>query len=190
MPNATQDLIENNLITAALLGNDEAFAGLVSLHKRRIFHLAARFAHNSHEIEDICQETFIKVYENLGKFRHEGSFAHWIKKIAVRVCLNALRNRRQEKLTFSMEDVAAGVEDPKGTAQGNAFQAKDLLNRAMNNLKPNDRLVVTLLSLEEMTIKEVSDVTGWSETNIKVRAWRARRILKNILEKYDAESLR
>ncbi|HEY3309942.1 MAG TPA: RNA polymerase sigma factor [Desulfuromonadaceae bacterium] len=175
------------LITATLAGDDEAFARLISRHKRRVFGLASRFARDNDELEDICQEIFIKAYENLGKFRGEAPFEHWLTKISVRTCHDALRGRRHEKHNLAWDDVSYEIKDNAETARSEARQARELLNLAMGFLTPDERLVITLMELEEMTLRETAELTGWSEANVKVRAYRARQALKKILEKYYAQ---
>ena len=184
MADVTQEFSDECLITASLAGDDEAFARLVNRYKRRVFGLASRFARNNDELEDICQEVFIKSYENLGKFRQDAPFEHWITKIAVRACHDALRGRRHEKHTQAIDEVSYEIRDEAEAARSEAHQARELLNLAMGLLTPDERLVLTLMELEEMTLRETASLTGWSESNVKVRAYRARQALKKILEKH------
>jgi RNA polymerase sigma-70 factor, ECF subfamily len=173
---------DESLVIAALAGDDEAFSRLVGRHKRRIFRLAGRFARDSDELEDICQEVFIKVFENLASFRRDAPFEHWLSRIAVRSCYDALRSRRHERSHTPLDDVAFELHDQAADARNSAIQMRDLLNRALARLKPDERLVITLMELEEYSVKEISASTGWSEANVKVRAHRAREVLKRILE--------
>ncbi len=186
MDDVTQELSDESLISAALAGDDGAFARLVGRYKRRVFGLAYRFARDNDELEDICQEVFIKAFDNLGKFRHEAPFEHWITKIAVRTCHDALRARRHEKHKQALDDVSYQIRDDAEAARAEARQARELLRWAMGYLEPDDRLVITLMGLEEMTLRETAEMTGWSEANVKVRAYRARQALRKILEKNDA----
>jgi RNA polymerase sigma-70 factor (ECF subfamily) len=186
MDDATRESSDESLISATLVGDDGAFARLVARHKGRVFKLAARCARDNDELEDICQEVFIKAYENLAKFRHEAPFEHWLTKIAVRACHDALRARRHEKNTGTLDDLKHELRDVAEAARSEARQARELLNRAMDLLTPDERLVIILMELEEMTLRETAGLTGWSEANVKVRAHRARQALKKIVEKYDA----
>lgn len=175
---------DESLVIAAASGDDEAFANLVLRNKSLVFRIAARFAQDDDELEDICQETFIKAYEGLGKFRRDAPFEQWLKRIAINTCHDSLRKRRHEKKRESLESVACKAMDEADAARHEAHQARDMLDWAMGFLKPAERLVITLLELEEMTVKEIVALTGWSESNVKVRAWRARQALKKILEKH------
>jgi RNA polymerase sigma-70 factor (ECF subfamily) len=174
------------LISSARKGDDEAFSFLVTRYKHRVFSMGSRFARNSDELEDICQEVFIKVYENLNSYRGDAPFEHWLMRIASHACLDALRKRRRESGTTSYDDLIYSVADQAGEARQSAHQARQLLKWALEQLSPNERLVITLLELEEYSVKETADLTGWSEANVKVRGHRARQALKRILEENDA----
>ncbi|MBT1073464.1 RNA polymerase sigma factor [Pelotalea chapellei] len=188
MDDVTQQLSDERLIAATLTGNDEAFARLVARHKGRIFRLASRFARDNDDLEDICQEVFIKAYENLGKFRgQEAPFEHWVTKIAVHAGYDALRRNRHGKRHQTLDDMPFELKDDAEAARSDARQARQLLHQAMTFLSPDERLVITLMELEEMTLRETSQLTGWSEANVKVRAFRARQALRKILEKHDAK---
>jgi RNA polymerase sigma-70 factor (ECF subfamily) len=176
---------DETLVIAACAGDDKAFTQLVVRHKRRIFGLAARFTRNSDELDDICQEVFIKAYQKLTSFRNEAPFEHWLIRIAVRVCLDALRSRKNERNLIHLDEYALQVRDRAGEARDEARQARELLAVALARLKPDERLVITLLELEQLTVREVAAATGWSESNVKVRGFRARQALKRVLEAYD-----
>jgi len=177
---------DDTLVRAARKGDQGAFSSLVTRHKRRVFGLAARFAKNSDELEDICQEVFIKAYENLGSFRGDSPFEHWLIRIATHACYDALRKRRRESGHASYDALMYGVADQTAEARHTASQARSLLKWALSRISPDEQLVITLLELEEYTVREVAALTGWSEANVKVRGHRARQALKRILEENDA----
>lgn len=180
----TDEASDDLLISSALKGDDGAFAQIVARYKRRVFRLAARFARDNDELEDICQETFIKVYEKLGAFRRDAPFEHWLMRITVRVCQDALRSRRRSGNHGTL-DGQPDIRDLSADARHEAQQARNLLAWALAKLKPDERLVITLLELEEYSVREIAEMTGWSEANVKVRAHRARQSLKRILEQHD-----
>ena len=169
------------LVTAALSGDDEAFSELVRRHKRKVFTIVARFMRNDMEIDDVCQEIFIKVYQNMGKYRGYAPFEHWLSKIAVNACYDAIRKRRSLRGEVPLENVAFALRDTAGE-EITDYDAWEILRRALARLRPKERLVITLMNLEEKSIREISALTGWSEANVKVRAFRARKELKRILE--------
>ena len=171
------------IIRDVIAGNNGAFVQLVNRYKRKVFTMAARFAQDSDDLDDICQDIFIKVYENLEKFRHDAPFEHWLSRIAIRTCYDALRKRRRERGNVPLDEIHYQVAAESGEDFMAAEHARTLLEKGMAELKPAERLVITLLELEEKTVKEVAQLTGWSETNVKVRAFRARQKLKRFLEK-------
>jgi len=169
---------DERLIESTLTGDDEAFATLVGRYRSRVFGIAARFARNDHELDDVCQEVFIKAFHNLGKYRAEAPFEHWLSRIAVRACYDLLRKTRHDRENVTLDGIDIRVEDNVAPAR-----AKEILDWALAKLAEEERLVITLLEIEEKTVKVIAELTGWSEANVKVRAFRARQKLKEILEK-------
>jgi RNA polymerase sigma-70 factor, ECF subfamily len=174
---------DEHLIRDALAGDDGAFVQLVRRYKRKVFALSARFSRDADELDDICQEVFIKIYENLGKFRNDAPFEHWLARISTRTCYDALRKRKKENIVVAWESIHYEIADCASGEAEAAQQARELLERGLVRLQPAERLVITLLELEEKSVREIAGMTGWSEANVKVRAFRARQKLKRILEK-------
>lgn len=185
MESMEHEISDESLIRAVHAGDDAAFAQLVGRYKRRVFRLAARFARDNDEVEDICQNVFIKVYEHLSSFRNDAPFEHWLTRIAVRSCHDALRSRRHDKFTLRLDDQTHHIRDNTEKARHEARQARDLLRFALSRLRADERLVITLLELEGFSVREIAATTPWSESNVKVRAHRARQALKRILEELD-----
>jgi RNA polymerase sigma-70 factor (ECF subfamily) len=176
VPNEDADLVRS-----AIAGDDEAFAELVGRHKGTVLRIAARFARNHEELEDLGQETFLRVYRDLRSFRGDAPVGHWLSRITVRVCYDALRKRRREEKDVSLEVLAVPIADPSTENGPSAQLARMILDQAMSRLKPEDRLVITLFELEDRSVREVAELTGWSETRVKVRAFRARQALKRYI---------
>ena len=173
----TDEPTDQRLIESTLAGDDEAFGALVARDKRKVFGIAARFAHNDAELQDICQEIFVKAYRKLKSFRGDAPFEHWVSRIAVRSCYDFLRATRHDRENVPLDGIEIGTQP-----SGNAGHARELLQWALTRLTPDQRLVITLLELEERPVRETAKLTGWSESNVKVRAFRARQALKKILE--------
>lgn len=168
---------DERLVQDSLAGNDEAFATLVRRHRGRVFRIADRFARNDHELDDIAQEVFIKLFRNLGDYRADAPLEHWLSRIAIRACYDHLRRRRHEAIPL------ANIEIPVVDTLA-PTRAREILDTALEYLGAGERLVITLLELEERSVREVAELTGWSESNVKVRAFRARQKLKAVLEKH------
>ncbi|HTP64087.1 MAG TPA: RNA polymerase sigma factor [Geobacteraceae bacterium] len=175
---------DEHLVKDALSGDEEAFVRLVGRYKRKVFGLSARFARDADELDDICQDIFIKIYENLGKFRNDAPFEHWLSRVAVRTCYDVLRRRKREKGMVPWDAVHYEIADSGRGETEAAEEAHRVLEWGMARLKPAERLVITLLELEEKSVREIAGMTGWSEANVKVRAFRARQKLKQLLEKH------
>jgi len=168
---------DERLIQSTLAGDDEAFAALVRRYKGRLLGIAGRFARNDHDLDDIAQEIFLKAYRNLAKYRGDAPFEHWVSRIAVRTCYDFLRKTRRHQGDVPLEEIEIAVEDNVG-----ARRAGEVLQWALAKLGPEERLVITLMELEERSVRETAALTGWSEANVKVRAYRARQALKKVLE--------
>jgi RNA polymerase sigma-70 factor, ECF subfamily len=176
---------DERLIQATLAGDDEAFAALVRRYRSRVFGIASRFARNDHELDDVCQEIFIKAYRNLANFRGDAPFGHWLSRVAVRACYDLLRKTRRDRANVSLDSVNVTLTDIEAYKFVEASETRELLEFALGHLNAKDRLVITLLELEEKSVREVAELTGWTESNVKVRAFRARQALKKILQVID-----
>jgi RNA polymerase sigma-70 factor (ECF subfamily) len=174
---------DESLIQEVIAGNKEAFVQLVRRYKQKVFGLAARFARDAGELDDICQDVFIKIYENLGKFRADAPFEHWLSRITIRTCYDALRSRKKKKENVPLDTIHNLLEDSSIGILQAAEEARDFLEWGLAQLRPEERLMITLLELEEKSIKEVAKMTGWSQANVKVRTFSARQKLKQLLEK-------
>ena len=139
--------------------------------------------------EDLVQMIFIKVFHKLNQYTGRMPLEHWISRIAVNTCLNALKAekiRPELRLGDFSEEIAAGIEKLAATevetATNDDFHlAKKLVTGLIAQLSPEDRLVITLLHLEEKSVEEIHALTGWSRSAIKVRAFRARAKMKKML---------
>lgn len=184
---------EAELIAAVLKGDASSFEPLVQKYSPRVFATARRYARRESEIEDIVQEVWVKAFQKLSSFRAEAPFEHWLMRMAVRTCYDFLRShQRNRETTFSELTEDEGdwlerfVKDP-ASADERADAARQLVNRVLDQLSPPARLVITLLEIEDRSVKEIAELTGWSVPLVKVRAFRARAEMKKILAKMSKE---
>lgn len=147
--------------------------------------------------EDLAQEIFLKLFERLDQYRAEVPLEHWVARVAVTTCLDQLRaqKRRPELRWADLSESEAEMLDAVITSAHEAhpsqgLAAKEIVQRLLECLSPSDRLVITLLDLEEKSLAEIRKVTGWNETLIKVRAFRARRKLRKHFEALEKGRLR
>jgi len=177
----SESVADERLVELVREGDEDAFTALVLRYKRKVLITASRFVLDRYELDDVAQEIFIKVYKNIDSYRGDAPFGHWLMRIAVRTCYDLLRSRRREKGNIPIEDVDFALSGPSVVDSLSALQAKDLLDKALAKLKPEDRLILTLIELEGLTSREAAGLTGWSEANVKVRSFRARQALKKLL---------
>ncbi len=172
---------DESLVDAALKGDHGAFIRLVTRHKSRVIGLAARFIGIRQDLDDICQDVFMKAYSRLGSYKRTAPFEHWLSRITVNTCYDYLRKKKHVRPCTEYE-LACDIADPSVEERRAAEEAYQVLYRGLAKLNVPERLVITLIGLEEKTVREVADLTGWSISNVKVRAFRARRALKKMIE--------
>jgi RNA polymerase sigma-70 factor (ECF subfamily) len=184
---------EAELIAAVLNGDRASFEPLVVKYSPRVFATARRYARRESEIEDIAQEVWLKAFDKLNTFRSEAPFEHWLMRLAVRTCYDFLRgHQRNRESSFSEisepeEDwLDRFVADP-GSAVEDADAARLLIERVLEKLSPPARLVIQLLEIEDRSVKEIAEITGWSVPLVKVRAFRARGEMRKILARMTKE---
>jgi RNA polymerase sigma-70 factor (ECF subfamily) len=180
---AENDVPDEQLVDATLAGDDGAFAELARRHKGRVFGVAARFARDHAELDDICQDVFVQAYFKLRQFRRDSPFEHWLLRIATFKCYDFLRKRRREGPLISVDAMLESGHEPSAPNASAPHPDVDRLHAALARLAPKERLVITLLELEDRSVQEVAELTGWSPANVKVRAFRARAALRELMEK-------
>ena len=142
--------------------------------------------------EDLAQDIFLKMFTRLEQYQGAVPFPHWVSRIAVTTCIDQLRaqKRRPEFRWADLSENEADVLDAVMTNEndvgaGDALAARELVHKLLDQLKPDDRLVIQLLDLEQKTIAEISALTGWSQSLVKVRAFRARRKLQKLFQELE-----
>ena len=137
--------------------------------------------------EDLAQEVFLKMFSRLQQYQGNVPFTHWVSRIAVTTCIDHLR-MQQRRPEFRWADLSeneaevldAVLADDRGQAPDDALAAHELVHKLLGQLRPEDRMVLQLLDLEQKTIAEISELTGWNASLVKVRAFRARRKLQKL----------
>jgi RNA polymerase sigma-70 factor, ECF subfamily len=187
------EVSDEQLVARARQGDESAFEEIVRRHSPRVFQVASKFFRQRNQVEDIAQEVFLKAYRQLPSFEARGSFEGWLTRIATNTCLNQLRSGKRHPAT-TLADVTenenAWLEHQAATPAGSTEHsiedkviAADLAEKLLNQMAPEDRLVLTLVDGQELSTREVNEVTGWSESKIKVKAFRARKKMRQALER-------
>ncbi len=139
--------------------------------------------------EDLCQEVLLSVFTDLDQYRGPAPFEHWVSRVAVHSCIDALRRERaRPELRWAdlsqpeEHALRSALESAEGDSEESRMGARDLVERLLEALPPKDRLLIRWLELEDQSVRDVAAWTGWSVTLVKVRAFRARRRLRRALQ--------
>lgn len=178
-----------DLAHQAQAGDESAFAEIVRRYSPRVFSVASRFFRQRSLVEEAAQEVFLKAYTQLGSFEGRGSFEGWLTRIATNTCLNMVRGaKRRPELTVSdLTDDESSWLDQQSAGEHpsveNNVVAADLADRLLSVLSPEDQQTLLMIDGEQASVKEVAEATGWSESKVKVRAFRARKKMREAMEK-------
>jgi len=185
---------EDDLIRRTLGGDHDAFELLVRRFSPRVFNIIGSFFRRRDMIEDIAQEVFTKAFFSLASFTLGRSFEAWVAKIAVNACYDQLRamRRRSENQTpqyaAEQEDdwlelqMLQAARDRHASAERQR-EAADTAERLLTKLDPEDRVVLVLMDRDGYSVSEISEMTGWGQSKVKVRAFRARRVLRAAMKR-------
>ena len=188
-----EDGVSPELVAAVLRHDEEAARRLV----RNLYPLVAKLvqAHRPARAaeEDLCQMIFIKILQKLSQFSGKVPLEHWVSRIAVNTCINQIqaeKARPELREADLSEEQAAVIRTLTSTdaelGPDQSFASRQLVEHLMKALKPAERLVIDLLYLQERSIAETRRLTGWSGALVKVRAFRARQKMKQLMSKLDA----
>ena len=171
-------------------GDESAFAEIVRRYSPRVFSVASRFFRQRSLVEEAAQEVFLKAFTQLGSFEGRGSIEGWLTRIATNTCLNMIRGaKRRPEFTVSdlTDDEQQWLDHQAGDGERqsveNSLVATDLADRVLSVLSPEDQQALLMIDGEDASIKEVAEATGWSESKVKVRAFRARKKVREAMEK-------
>lgn len=168
-------------VTASLAGDGEAFSRLVARYQNDVGQWMWRFTRDHGQWEILVQDALVEAYTSLANYRGRGPFGAWLRTVSTRVGYKfwKQRDRRLETEPLALTEWDAAVE----SSAIDAADAADLVYRTLAQLKPRDRLVLTLLYLEGCSVAECAERTGWSRALVKVQAHRARGKLRQILDR-------
>lgn len=174
-------------IERVLEGKINAFSFLVDRHKDRAYNLAFRICGNCEEAEEVAQDAFLKAFRSLKDFRMKSSFATWLYRIVYNTAISLVRNRR--KGVLSLEDFPADAVDFLSINKNEDDAIEDyrnsLVNFAMQKINDEERGLITLYYYNDLDTEEISKITGINKVNIKVRLFRARQKMAEIIRKVE-----
>lgn len=183
-PPADLDLAD---IRLTLDGEGTAYERLVSRHQTRVASRMWKFTREKPDHEELVQEVFVQAYLSLPTYRGDAPFEHWLARISTRVGYRFLKrvsgDRRQDPLPVEeLEHVTAEESEPIDPQRG-----AEMLHTLLGRLSPRNRLVITLRYLEDKSVEETAELTGWTQSMVKVQAWRARKKLKKLFQEAGLE---
>lgn len=178
-------------IEQVLNGKTEAYSFIIDRHKDRAFNLAFRISGNREEAEEILQDSFLKAFNSLKGFRMKSSFATWLYRIVYNTAISQVRSRKVAPL--SLEEFPADYIDfmTKGqTLQETESEYREsLINFALQKISEEERGLITMYYYEDLDLNEISGITGISKANIKVRLFRARQKMIQVIAKAEKKNL-
>jgi RNA polymerase sigma factor (sigma-70 family) len=176
---------DSEIIERVKKGDTSAFRFLVEKYKDVSFSLACSILRDENIAEDALQESFIKVYRNIDRFRSHSSFPTWLYRIVVNTCLTFAKKQKKQQ-SFVHIDSANEIEmdiNETGIDRLMASERSAMINNALNRIKPYESLLLRLFYLSELDLQEIKNVTGFKESKIKVTLFRARKNLLTELQK-------
>lgn len=189
-----QDPAELDWIERTQRGDGEAYALLVERYQHRVFNLVYRMVARREEVEEIAQEVFVKAFLAARSYHFEAAFSTWLMRIAINHCYDHLRRRRASRLTYFSEmsaetehAVSGGSESPTGS--GEQLQAdienRELARKLLERAPPEDRVILTLKELEDLSVEEIAELLRLKPSTVKVRLHRARKRMLADFQRWD-----
>lgn len=171
-------------INQIIAGQTHAFAVLVDRYKDLVFTLALRMLKNREEAEEVSQDTFIKVYKSLNKFKGDSKFSTWIYKVAYNTCLDRLKkNKRSQHLVAIDEFTSHQIKTIDNALDIMELDERKLaIQKCLELLPAEDSVLLTLFYFEEQSLEEISKVVGLTPNNVKVKLFRSRKKLATIFK--------
>lgn len=188
-------LSDTELIELTLAGDQSAYADLIKRHQRFVFTLAMRFAKRREDAEEIAQDCFVKVYRSLESFQRKSKFTTWLYSIVYTTAMTTLRKKQIATDSINDEHTFIKLENKPGDYNENNIENKSrsyYLNQAINQLLPDDAMIITLFYKGEQSLEEIAKAMGIEANTVKVKLFRARQRLKDKLErnlKHEAKEL-
>jgi RNA polymerase sigma factor (sigma-70 family) len=170
---------ELQIIAEIKRGNSNAYAVLVQKYQNVVFSIALKVLKNREDAEEIAQETFIKAYRSIQSFQAKSKFSTWLFRIAYNTCITAVRKKRFQ--TTGIEQMGE-MEDAEGSyGEFPEEERVKYLEMALTRLSEDDYTLIILYYYQDQNVEEISQVTGLSESNVKVKLFRARNKLYSIM---------
>lgn len=178
-------------VQSVLAGNTAAFAVLVNRHKEMAFNIALKIVRHREDAEEIAQDAFVKVYQSLRSFKGDSKFSTWLYRIVYNAAISHTRKRHQDFVPIDDRVMGDTTEDEilEDLDRMDSDQQAVMVNKAIDRLPPDDSALVTLFYMEENSIEDISQITGLSVSNVKVKLHRIRKKLYDDLQQMMMKSV-
>ncbi len=163
-----------------MAAKDDAFRLLFEANSKKIFHLCYGYSGDEDAANDLLQETFLKVWQNLDKFRNQAMISTWIYRIAVNTCLTYLRSEKRQ----AKEEITPQLAEMKREEVSEKNEQVALLYRCIARLEESERIIITMV-LDEMPYPEIAEISGISEGNLRVKIHRIKQKLTDLYNHYE-----
>jgi len=177
-------------------GEDHAWRELIRLLSPQVYSIIRRQIRSTAEHDDLAQETFTKIFLKLDRFAGKNEFRHWVSRVAINTCYDWLRKKKSRPLS-SFSDLSEKEESiisqtlvgESPENDDNLNELRRILDRLISSLNPKEQIVIRLLDLEENSVHDVCELTGWGASKVKVTAMRARGKLAGMLKAINRRDL-
>ncbi|MEW6412890.1 MAG: sigma-70 family RNA polymerase sigma factor [Candidatus Zixiibacteriota bacterium] len=182
------------LVASILAGDTDLFQAIIEQHQKLVAHIVFRMVENRSDREDVCQDVFVKVYRKLASFSFNSKLSTWIATIAYNTCVNYLEKKKVPLYDDVMADESpmerVASEDSSPYEKAEAAVLGDIIRSEIAGLPAQYRMILALYHLEDLSYKEISDITRLPDGTVKSHLFRARKLLKDrLMVKYSQEDL-
>ncbi|MEI5909334.1 RNA polymerase sigma factor SigW [Bacillus spongiae] len=185
------DALVNKRIKQVMKGDQNAFAEIVELYKDKVFQICFRMLGNRHEAEDMAQEAFVKAYMNIHTFQQHRKFSTWLFRIATNLCIDRIRKKKPD---YYLDAEVTGTEgltmysqlstgEPLPEEEVESMELQEVIQKAISKLPEKYRSVIVLKYIEELPLKEISEILDMPLGTVKTRIHRGREALRKQLRK-------
>ena len=183
-------LSDNYYIEKVLIGETECFAPLLERYSKRVFTLVVRIVGNREDAEELTQDVFLKAFDSLSRYRGKSSFSTWLYRIAYNTAISATRKKVNDYVPVdeTVLSDAADESDEMNFEESDEEMRIVYLNRALEQLSPEDRAMITLFYKENKAMEEIAAITGLTETNVKTKMFRIRKKLLVLIKCMEEKS--
>ena len=182
---------DEELVRIVVGGDVECFEVLIIRYQSRVFGMARKYFRNESDAEDVVQGIFTKTFQKLSSYKGTAPFEHWFMRLSLNACYDALRRKRNRPdqtisdMLFddeSWQDRLSNI--PDASDRVGLEEARELVYTVLGQISDRARIVLTLQELEGRSIREITEITGWSESLVKVQAFRARKEMRASVERF------